>query len=160
VKHDAHAKIRLMTGGDVPLLATWIPNVPLWRRYGLTAQAAAGQLNDALERDDLLVVADSEAGAICCGFAWCMPRGAFGRSAYLRWIGVRDDQTGTGLGTALLRHVEQAAADFAPDMILLVSDFNHDAQRFYERAGYRQVGALPGYVLPDVTELIFWKRLS
>ncbi len=42
---------------------------------------------------------------------------------------------------------------------LLVSDFNEDAQRFYEREGYLRVGPLPGLVLPDVAELLYWKRL-
>ena len=86
-------------------------------------------------------------------------RRSSGRSTYLRLLGVRADFHGAGLGAALLDAAEQAAAH-TRDMILLVSDFNHGAQRFYERQGYRQVGALPGYVLPDVTELIYRKRLS
>jgi ribosomal-protein-alanine N-acetyltransferase len=44
-------------------------------------------------------------------------------------------------------------------MVLLCSDFNTEAQRFYRRAGYEQVGALPDYVVPGVAELIFRKRL-
>ena len=43
-------------------------------------------------------------------------------------------------------------------MFLLVSDFNTDAQQFYQRLGYRQVGKLDDYVVPGVSELIFWKR--
>jgi hypothetical protein len=39
----------------------------------------------------------------------------------------------------------------------LVSDFNHGAQRFYERHGYRRIGALPALVLPSVAELVYWK---
>jgi ribosomal protein S18 acetylase RimI-like enzyme len=44
------------------------------------------------------------------------------------------------------------------DVLLLVSDFNESAQRFYHRRGYEQVGALPGYVLADITELLFRKK--
>ncbi len=44
------------------------------------------------------------------------------------------------------------------DMFLLVSDFNTDAQRFYERLGYRQVGQLDDYVVRGVSELIYWKK--
>ncbi len=83
--------------------------------------------------------------------------GAFGRSDYLRLIGVRADCAGQGIGAALLSEVEARAT--SRDLLLLVSDFNEGAQRFYRRMGYEQIGAIPGYVLPDVTELIFRKRL-
>jgi ribosomal protein S18 acetylase RimI-like enzyme len=86
-----------------------------------------------------------------------VPGGAFGRSEYLRLIGVRADCAARGLGAALLSEVEARAT--SRDLILLVSDFNEGAQRFYKRMGYAQIGAIPGYVLPDVTELIFRKLL-
>ena len=83
-------------------------------------------------------------------------RGAFGRSAYLRMIGAQPGYAGGGVGAALLAGAESTAGD---QLFLLVSDFNADAQRFYLRHGYTQIGAIPGFVLPDVDELIFWKRL-
>jgi len=41
----------------------------------------------------------------------------------------------------------------------LCSDFNTDAQRYYEKHGYSRVGAIPDYVVPGITELIYRKRL-
>lgn len=150
--------IRPLTASDIPTIADWIAAIPLWQRYDYSASRAAEGLEHALARNDLLLTADCD-GASACGLVWCMPRGVFGRSMYLRLLGVREDFHGAGLGAGLLDAAEQAAAR-SHDMILLVSDFNHGAQRFYERQGYRQVGALPGYVLPDVTELIYRKRLA
>ncbi len=46
------------------------------------------------------------------------------------------------------------------DIFLLVSDFNHDAQRFYNRLGYQQVGKLDDYVMQGVSELVFRKRVK
>lgn len=152
------ASIRPLTASDIPRIAEWIAAIPLWQHYDYSAARAAQGLERALAQGDLLLTADCD-GKPACGLAWCIPRGAFGRSMYLRLLGVQPDCHGAGLGAALLDAAEQHAAA-ARDMILLVSDFNHDAQRFYERQGYRQVGALPGYVLPDVTELIYRKRLS
>ena len=143
---------------DLPIIADWIASNPLWQRYQYSAAAASDGLTQALGRADLLLTADLD-GARACGLAWCMPRGAFGRSVYLRLLGVQPGQHGAGLGAALLDAAEQRAAHLAREMFLLVSDFNESAQRFYRRQGYQQVGAIPGYVLPDVTELIYWKRL-
>lgn len=151
--------IRPMTTDDSGPIAAWMSALPLWTRYGVTAEGAQAMFVRALARDELLLAADLP-DERNCGFAWGIGGAAFGRSAYLRLIGVRADCTGRGIGAALLTAVEQWAATFCGELFLLVSDFNQDAQRFYRRQGYQQVGAIPGYVLPDVAELIFWKRLS
>jgi phosphoribosylformimino-5-aminoimidazole carboxamide ribotide isomerase len=44
-----------------------------------------------------------------------------------------------------LGEVESLAAAHARTIMLLVSDFNRDAQRFYERHGYERVGTHPYY---------------
>jgi ribosomal protein S18 acetylase RimI-like enzyme len=147
-----------MTAQDIPIAAEWMVTIPLWRRYGLTANRAAEGFEKALRDGDILQVADLDEDR-CCGFAWAMIGGAFGRSVYLRLIGVRADAASRGVGAKLLDNVEQVAAALSDSLFLLVSDFNTDAQRFYQRQGYQTVGRIPGYVLPDVDELIFWKRL-
>lgn len=145
-------EIRPMLPRDIPSIAHWMAEMPLWKRYGVTEAGAQAQFNDAIARGDLALVAEKN-----CGFAWCVRGGAFGRSAYLRLIGVRADCAARGIGAALLTEIEAQAA--SRDLFLLVSDFNEGAQRFYRRMGYEQIGAIPGYVLPDVTELIFRKLL-
>lgn len=146
---------RPMRHTDIPILAHWIAQIPLWQRYQLTAPRLQESLNNALARGERLIVADTEEGT-AVGLAWCLLEGAFGRSPYLRLLGVSVQQK--GLGAALLLHLEQQLE--AHTLFLLVSDFNHDAQRFYQRQGYQQIGAIPGYVLPEVTELLYWKRWS
>lgn len=144
--------IRLMLPEDIPAISKWMAEMPLWRRYGVTEASASANFAGALRRGDLVLVADDG-----CGFAWVLRGGAFGRSDYLRLIGVRADCAGRGIGAALLGEAEARAE--SRDLILLVSDFNDGAQRFYQRMGYEQIGAIPGYVLADVTEFIFRKRL-
>jgi len=149
--------IRAMQPTDIPHAAAWIPCVPLWERYGVTEAQIRAQLEQAFEHNDLLLVhaQDGEAN----GIVWWLPRGAFGRSAYIRLLGVRNGSTGAGIGAALLAETEKRIRETCRELFLLVSDFNHSAQHFYQQQGYKQAGALPGYVLPDVTELIFWKSL-
>ena len=151
---------RPMEGPDIPLLAGWLAELPLLQRYGLSTERAQEALNQALRKLDTLSVCDpTESPGHACGLAWVMPTGGFGRSAYLRLLAVSGEHAGLGIGSALLAHAEQLASGLSQDMLLLVSDFNTDAQQFYRRHGYVQIGALPGYVLPDVTELLFRKLL-
>jgi ribosomal protein S18 acetylase RimI-like enzyme len=63
------------------------------------------------------------------------------------------------MGEKLLTEAEKIMSAKVNDVFLLVSDFNQGAQRFYQRCGYRQVGAIPNYVKAGVNELIFHKRL-
>jgi ribosomal protein S18 acetylase RimI-like enzyme len=150
--------IRRLSAADATACAAILCGHDLWRRYGWTPEAAARAFAAAAGRRAAVYVHDQPGEGIG-GFVWLEPRGAFGRSAYLRLIGVRPDATGRGIGRILLRFAERRAARSAADLFLLVSDFNRGAQRFYEREGYQRVGALTGYVLPDVTELIYRKRL-
>jgi ribosomal protein S18 acetylase RimI-like enzyme len=152
--------IRALRSDDIPTVAAWIPTVPLWIHYSVTTAQVEAQLKQALMDGDLLLVADIESEGSANGMAWCLKDGAFGRSAYLRLLGVQNGYTSNGAGAALLQETEQNIREVQPDLFLLVSDFNEGAQRFYQRQGYQQVGAIPGYVLPDVTELLFWKSLS
>lgn len=155
---DIH--VRSMTPDDIPTVAAWMVETPLWQRYHLTIERARQNFEKAFERNEVLLVADIGTDNIGCGFAWCLPQGGFGRSMYLRLIGVRQDRARAGIGAALLKGAEEAALKVGHELFLLVSDFNLDAQRFYQRQGYTQIGAIPGYVLPDVTELLYWKQLQ
>jgi len=149
--------VRPTSPADLPILAAWMVDLPLFQRYNLTVERAVTNFENGLARGDWLITADAEFSA--CGFAWAIPNGAFGRSPYLRLIGVRADLTRHGIGAALLTEVESMAAEKSNDLFLLVSDFNEAAQRFYLRQNYTQIGAIPNYVVPGVAELIFRKRL-
>lgn len=155
---NAAVQIRPMQPDDFAILAGWMVTIPLWQRYHLTSEQAVRQFASAYDKGDILLAADRQAN-IASGFAWCVPEGAFGRSAYLRLIGVHPDCEGSGIGARLLNAVEEAASQRTNALFLLVSDFNVDAQRFYQRHGYQQAGAIGDYVVAGITELIFWKRL-
>ena len=153
----AAARVTPATAADLDDCAGLIVATPLWQRYTVTREGARRTLADAPDHGGRVLVArvDDE----LAGFVLVYQRGGFARSGYIRLLGVAAACQGQGVGDALMAAAESLVADVAPDMFLLVSDFNIDAQRFYQRLGYIQVGALPAYVLPDVTELILWKKL-
>ncbi len=149
-------KIRPLLAADIPALAALMAGDPLWQRYAVTEAGATQRLQDGLARGATIAVAEHMGRPV--GFIWYVERGAFSRSGYVMLIGVNVELRGGGVGAALLAHAETAMFAQAHDVFLLVSDFNLAAQRFYRRLGYQQVGALPDYVTPGITELIFRKH--
>jgi len=130
---------------------------PLWNeRYRYPAERAAADLAEALARGDLVLGAYDPA---LLGFAWVIPRGAFGRFPYLRLLAVAPGALGGGLGARLLDAAEDRFRATARQMLLMVSDFNDAAQRFYARRGYRQVGSLSDFVEDGIAEQLWIKRL-
>jgi ribosomal protein S18 acetylase RimI-like enzyme len=150
--------IRPMLESDVMPLARLMACTPLWQRYNVTEATAARRLSDGLDCGATVAVAELNGAPV--GFVWYVKRGAFDRSGYIKLIGVTPEQRGNSIGRALMEHAEAVLLAESPDVFLLVSDFNHDAHKFYARLGYSKVGAIPDYVMPGITELIFRKRLA
>ncbi len=149
--------IRPLDPADVAPLAADLARLPLMVRYRRDAASLAADLSAALARNEGLLV-EAEGGRVR-GLAWFQRGGGFGLGAYLRLIAVVPGEEGKGAGAALLAAFEAEAGKEGRHAFLLVSDFNDGAIRFYERHGWTRAGALPGLVLPGVTELIYWKRL-
>ena len=148
--------IRPIALGDVPSLARLMAGDPLWQRYGVTEESAARRLRQGFAAGATIAVAEIDGEP--AGFVWYVERGAFNRSGYIMLIGVQGEARGAGVGRALMDQAEGALFTHSADVFLLVSDFNTAAQAFYRRLGYEQVGAIPDYVAPGITELIFRKR--
>jgi len=126
-------------------------------RYRRDAGALARALEAARVRGEGLLIA--EEGGAPRGLAWFLPSGTLALGGYLRLIAVLPGAEGKGTGVALLRAFEAETARLSAHAFLLVSDFNEGAIRFYEREGYARVGAMPGLVLPEVAEVLYWKKL-
>ena len=149
--------IRRLAGEDLPALCAALARLPLMQRYRQDAARLQADLAGALARGDGLLVEEEEGGAR--GLAWFLPAGTLGMGGYLRLIAVAPEALGGGVGARLLEAFEAEVARESRHAFLLVSDFNLEAQRFYQRHGYARAGSLPGLVLPEVAEIIYWKRL-
>src|SRR5690348_6728708 len=86
------------------------------------------------------------------------PGSSCAAGGYLRLVALAPGYEGQGHGGALLDEMERRIGAVSRHVFLLVSRWNVAAQRFYQHRGYREVGALPAFVLPDTDELILWKR--
>jgi ribosomal protein S18 acetylase RimI-like enzyme len=150
--------IRPIQPQDLPVCARIMTENSLWQRYGVTYESALKRLTIGVADGAAILVA-GDAGEPG-GFVWYVEKGAFSRSGYIMLIGVDPRRQGQRIGDALMDEAERIMFEKTKDVFLLVSDFNDGAQRFYRRRGYQQVGKLEGYVLPEVAELIFRKRME
>ena len=149
-------EIRSMQIADIAAVAKFVSATPLWQRYGVTEQSISERLANGLKGDAKIVVAEQDAEIL--GFVWAAENGAFARDVYIPLIGVNPESRSHGVGKILLDYVEQILFGRPRDVFLLVSDFNTDANRFYQKCGYSEIGRIPNYVLPGVAELIYWKQ--
>jgi ribosomal protein S18 acetylase RimI-like enzyme len=152
-------RVRPLEEEDVAALAAGLAALPLMVRYGRTAAKLERDLRAARARGDGLLVGDDGPGGAVRGLAWFLRSGTLALGGYLKLIAVLGGGQGGGAGAALLAAFEAEVARESAHAFLLVSDFNEGAQRFYERHGWTRAGAFPGLVLPDVAELLYWKRL-
>jgi GNAT superfamily N-acetyltransferase len=150
-------ELRPATTADLAPLAGGLARLPLMVRYGRSAARLEADLAAALARGDGLLLAVE--GGRPAGLAWFLRQGTLGMGGYLKLMAVLPEAQARGTGAALLSAFEAEVAAESAQAFLLCSDFNEAAQRFYQRRGWARVGALPGLVLPDVAELLYWKRL-
>lgn len=141
---------------ELGALARLVAEHALFGRYGIEPASLERALAAGIGAGDLVLAAESDARLQ--GFAWWAPRGAFARSPYLRLLVVAHDAVGRGTGSALMDAFEQAAFATAADAFALVTHDNAAALRFYRRRGYAEVGRLPDYVRPGITEVVLRKR--
>ncbi len=149
--------VRPLDPAELPALARALAEVPLMKRYRRDAAALERALAAAHGRGEGLLVAED--GGIVRGLAWFLREGTLAMGGYLKLIAMLPGAEGKGAGAALLAAFEGEVSARSAHAFLLVSDFNDGALRFYEKHGYLRVGALPALVLPDVAEVLYWKRL-
>ncbi len=157
-----------LRAGDVEACAHIVAADPLWQRYGLTPARARRLMGRSLAASRQRGAAAREAGEVAVarwggrvvGFVWFRTTGTFHHSGYVRWIAVAREAQHQGIGRRLMEHAERRIFAAGPNVFLLVSDFNTAAQAFYRTLGYLEVGAVPDYVVPGITERLFRKTLG
>ncbi len=97
------------------------------------------------------------------GLMWQKPSKMTHR-ATLIMVYVRATQRGTGLARKLLHYVmDHAAAHGIRQLELAVNADNPIARRFYERAGFAEMGRIPGGFIQDgmeIDEILMSRRLD
>jgi GNAT superfamily N-acetyltransferase len=150
---DASAVTALVAGvyGEYPGCVLDLP--------GVDADLAAPRSTIDAKRGDLWVVERGGSLVACCGWAPTEVGGA--PAIELKRLYVAAGERGAGLGTWLVRQVEQVAAERGARAVELWSDTRFaDAHRLYTRLGYeRQPETRDLHDPSDTTEYRYLRRL-
>ena len=76
---------------------------------------------------------------------------------YLELLGVAEWARQKGIGTLLLKHVEQLVFERTKNLFACVSDFNQSARDFYKKQGYQEIGPMPNFLIPGSAEILLRK---
>jgi ribosomal protein S18 acetylase RimI-like enzyme len=175
--------IRDATPGEIGVIAAAMAGIDPW----LTLRITAAEQEAAIRRDPLrrILAAEHRGGlagactfrtgraaevllrlkaeALLCahdGVVAGSPPDAHPPAGYIHTLAVFPGFQGCGAGAKLLEAAERAAAaGGAREMLLFVSDFNPRARAFYERNGYRFLGAVPDCIRPGLGEHLMVKNL-
>src|SRR5262245_21177272 len=123
-----------------------------WRTLRYTADALARYLlrpDPALYRYAVMVQ-NKTSGVVCIRYPWL-------RGAYLELIGLDASAQGGGVGSDVLRWLEEQTRLVSPNVWILVSSFNRKARAFYERQGYHEIGTIKDLVESGYDELLLRK---
>lgn len=92
------------------------------------------------------------------GFALSAPGILLGE--YLKMLVVEPAYRASGVGRGLMTELERRAFERWPNVYLCVSDFNHEARRFYRRLGYEEVGTLRDLLVAGQGEILMRKTIA
>ena len=145
--------IRAATATDYPVLAEMMTQSDPWLRLGIGYDDLFTMVSDTIREVYVAQLDDTLVGGVIIEMM-----GAF--TGYIKSICVSPDHRGRGIGGLLMAFVETRVFREKPNVFLCVSDFNHEAQRFYEALGYGVVGVLDDYLVSGLGEVLMRKTIA
>jgi ribosomal protein S18 acetylase RimI-like enzyme len=119
--------------------------------------------HDSMQAEGHVSVTFEQSGQIL-GFAYYAPAAMTDRTWYLYWIAVSKTTHARGIGSKLLRHVEEDIRTTHRGRLLLIetSSLPHYdlTRRFYLKHGYEQPATLPDFYADGDNLVVFRKRLN
>ena len=125
-----------------------------WIRGGRTAEQIHRNVTHPQNESYVALIDESVVGIIILAVAIPLIKG------YIAALAVSPEHRNRGVGAALLQFAEQRIFRVSPNVFLCVSSFNSDAQRFYRRMGYTQIGVLENYDILGTDEIFMRKTIG
>jgi ribosomal-protein-alanine N-acetyltransferase len=144
---------RLQTSEEAEICAKMMSGSEPWITLRRDYESAMQMLTDPLRE---VYVATS--GRELVGVIVVVMRGAL--IGYIQSICIAAGWRGKGIGGELMDFAEKRILRDSPNVFLMVSSFNCDARRLYERRGYETVGELKDYIMLGYSEVIMRKTIG
>ena len=97
-------------------------------------------------------------GEEIAGFIILVMQGAL--VGYIQSICVAPGWRNKGIGSQLMEFAENRVFSESPNVFIMVSSFNSDAKRLYNRLGFEIVGELKDYIIPGHSEFLLRKSIA
>lgn len=147
--------IRPATSIDFPSLAGIISTIKAWTCFGIDYEMA---LKLFKEMEDTIYIAEMDKKVI--GFITLRINGVGNIGAYIRMIAIVEQCRKQGVGELLINYVSEIALKNIPNLFLICSVENVDAQHFYKKVGFEEVGIVKDLVIKGHDEIMFRKNLG
>lgn len=125
-------------------------------------RTAVEVLDEALDGDDDYRFLGAFDGDALVGYACWGPTPDTAGTYDLYWIAVDRSRQGTGIGTRLVRAVEQRLREEGGRLIVVETSSRPDyepTRAFYDARGYHRAATIPGYYAPEDDLVIYVKDL-
>lgn len=149
-------QLRHATQADAKFLGRELARIEPWKTLKSTPEEfEEGFQSQSTSTNTYSVIVDEKpVGIISIRYPWLL-------GPYLGFLGIIPEAQGVGLGKVLMNWLEKTAKEHsARNVFICVSDFNHDAQAFYNDCGYYVVADLDGLIVDEHSEFLLRKRLS
>jgi ribosomal protein S18 acetylase RimI-like enzyme len=125
----------------------------LWTIAGMSMEHILNTLNDPLHEVYAAFEKDEIVGTMVIH-----TKGAF--SGYLKNIAVKPGRSGQQLAEQMMAFIEDEIFPTYKNLFLCVSSFNLEAQNFYLKLGYEQIGVLKDYLVEGHDEILMRKTIA
>ncbi len=149
------ATVRPYKPDDFAAVVSLLTDLDPWRRLGYSASDWERLFETPLQGPEAFVI---ETGGSVVGIGVLRQRFLFGD--YLELFAIAASAQGRGLGQTFLAHLESVVFRRAKNLFVCVSDFNHQARRFYERNGYTEIGPILHLLIPGSSEILLRKTIG
>lgn len=153
-KGNSKVEIRKLRGGlEAERCARMMANLEPWITLKRDYDTSLSIITDP-DRETYVALIDEE----IAGFTILVMHGAL--VGYIQSICVAPEWRNMGIGSKLMAFAETRIFSEASNAFIMVSSFNPDAKRLYQRLGFETIGELKDYIIAGHSEYLLRKTLG